>query len=168
MKDINGNQAQSMRQIALAVYFAWFTPYTIWMLLVGLKLPVVSKDKGEPPPKYNTVFHATVKGGMCEMVGSAVWKRPKEISRDCSERNDYELRDFLLYMACHALGSCGLGILLLGDILCFSGGKTVHASLLWLTTIISAKRGADRYTYYVTRMYGQKLRKAFKKIEVHE
>lgn len=161
----NGERKGSLTYITLTFYFAWFIPYTLWMLQGGLKLPVVSKDKRKPLPKYDTVFHSTWKGGLCELVGTAVWKRPKEVSRDCSERNDYETRDFLLYMAGHAVGSCGIGIIFLGDILCFRGGKTVHATLLWLATIICAKRGADRYTYYVTGMYGQKLRKAFKELE---
>lgn len=102
------------------------------------------------------------------MIGTSVWKRPKEISRDCSDRNDYEVRDFLFYMAGHAFGSCCVGIILVGNILCFHGGKMVHATLIWITTILCAKRGADRYTYYVTSMYGQKLRKAFKELEVQE
>jgi len=161
----NSKNSKSLMQITLAVYFAWFIPYTIWMLLVGLKLPVISKDKEKPPPKYDTVFHSTWKGGMCELAGTALWKRPKDISRDCSERNDYEIRDFLLYMAGHAVGCCGIGTILIGDILCFSGGKPIHAALLWFVTIVCAKRGADRYTYYVTSMYGQKLRKAFREIE---
>jgi len=166
-EELGKKNTQSPTQITLAVYFAWFIPYTIWFVLVGLKLPVVSKDKSDRPPKYDTVFHATWKGGMCELAGK-LWKRPKEISRDCSERNDYELRDFFLYMLGHALGSCVVGIILIGDILCFRGGKMVHATLLWFTTILCAKRGADRYTYYVTSMYGYQLRKAFQEIELNQ
>ena len=158
----------SIVRITLAVYFTWFTLYCCWMLLFGLKLPVMSKDEGKPPPKYDTVFHSTWKGGPCELIGTNVWKRPKEISRDCSDRNDYEVRDFFVYMAGHAFGSCCVGIILVGNILCFHGGKTIHATLIWITTILCAKRGADRYTYYVTSMYGQKLRKAFKELEVQE
>lgn len=162
----NGENKFSPTRIALAVYFAWFILYTSWMLLVGLKLPVISKQGGKPLPKYDTVFHSTWQGGLCELVGTKVWKRPKETSRDCSERNDYELGDFLLYMVGHAFGSCGVGIILVGNLLCFRGGKIVHGTLLWFTTILCAKRGADRYTYYVTTMYGQKVRKAFRKLEV--
>eukprot|EP00536_Pseudo-nitzschia_multiseries_P018346 jgi/Psemu1/228616/e_gw1.2408.6.1 len=157
----NGTNTGSVSRITLMVYFAWFIPYTLWMLLIGLKLPVISKDKNKPAPKYDTVFHSTWKGGLCEMVGTAVWKRSKKRSRDCSERNDYEVRDFLLYMVGHAVGSCGIGIILLGDILCYRGGKTMHVALLFFATVICAKRGANRYTYYVTKMYGHKLRTAF-------
>jgi len=161
----SGKDPASVTKITLLVYFAWFVPYTIWMLLVGLRLPSVSKDKKKPPPKYDTVFHATWKGGPCELVGTTVWKRPEAVSRDESERNDYEIRDFLLYMTGHAVMSCGIGIVLIGDILCYGGGKNVHEALLWLATIICAERGAKRYTYYVTAMYGQKLRRAFHKLE---
>jgi len=102
------------------------------------------------------------------LLGFLLWKRPKEISLDCSKRNDYELRDFFLYMLGHALGSCVVEIILIGDILCFRGEKMVHATLLWFTTILCAKRGADRYTYYVTSMYGYQLRKAFKEIKLNQ
>merc|ERR1712014_46581 len=60
---------------------------------------------------------------------------------------------------------CGIGITLIGDVLCFRGGKNVHAFLIYLATIICAERGARRYTYLVTAMYGQKLRKAFHELE---
>jgi len=166
MEEINsGKSTESVMQLGLTLYFLWFIPYTSWMLLGGLKLPTVSKDKEKPLPKYDTVFHSLWKGGVCELIGTKVWKRPIEISRDCSERDDYEVRDFLLYMAAHAISSCGIGIILLSDILCFRGGKTVHATLIWVATILCAKRGADRYTYYVTSMYGQKLRKVFRELE---
>mmetsp|Transcript_7385 Transcript_7385/g.21480 ORF Transcript_7385/g.21480 Transcript_7385/m.21480 type:complete len:513 (-) Transcript_7385:2423-3961(-) len=157
----NNKNIGSVSRITLMVYFAWFIPYTLWMLLIGLKLPVISKDKTKPAPKYDTVFHSTWKGGLCEMVGTVFWKRSKKRSRDCSERNDYEVRDFVLYMIGHAVGSCGVGIIILGDILCYRGGKTTHVIILLFATVICAKRGADRYAYYVTKMYGQKLRKAF-------
>jgi len=162
----SGESTADLARITLMVYSAWFTFYTLFMLLVGLKLPVISKDKGAPPPKYDTVFHVNWKGAPCELVGTKLWGRSKEVSRDMSARNDYETRDFLLYMLCHALGSSGVGIIIVGDILCFRGGKIVHATLLVVATVLCCKRGADRYTYYVTKMYGQKVRKAFKKLEV--
>uniref|UniRef100_A0A7S4AAJ5 Glycerophosphocholine acyltransferase 1 n=2 Tax=Pseudo-nitzschia australis TaxID=44445 RepID=A0A7S4AAJ5_9STRA len=159
----NDTDTGRISRITIMVYFAWFVPYTLWMLLVGLKLPVVPKaDEKKPPPKYDTVFHSTWNGALCEVAGTMVWKRSKKRSRDCSERNDYEVRDFMLYMVGHAVGSCGIGIIILGDILCYRGGRMVHGTMLWLATIICAKRGADRYAYYVTKMYGQKLRKAFR------
>ncbi len=168
-EEMNSNESpNSLIRITLGVYFVWFTLYTAFMLLVGMKLPVVSKDEGKPPPKYDTVFHTNWRGGVCEFAGTKFWGRSKEVSRDQSDRSDFEVRDFLVYMAGHAFGSCLVGIVLVGNILCFHGGKLVHASLIWITTILCAKRGADRYTYYVTSMYGHKLRKAFKELEVQE
>jgi len=55
------NNPGSVARITLLVYFAWFIPYTVWMLLVGLKLPVVSKDKRKPPTIY-TAQHFTALG----------------------------------------------------------------------------------------------------------
>lgn len=162
----NGKHTESVSQITLVVYFAWFIPYVTWMLAVGLKLPARSKDN--PSPKYDTVFHATWKGELCDLAGKVFWKRSKEVSRDCSERRDFETRDFLLYMIGHAVGSCCLGVVLLGDILCYRGGKAIHATMIWFAIVLCAKRGANRYTYYVTAMYGQKLRKAFKEIELQQ
>jgi hypothetical protein len=152
---------------ALIVYFVWWIPYTIWMLLVGLKLPVLAKD--EPPTsfKYDTVFHSLWRGGPCELMGKLVWKRPPQVSKDQSERNDFEIRDFMLYMILHALGCIGIGIGVIGG-LCYVGGKVAHAILLLLATTACADRGAKRYTYYVTAMYGQKLRKAFHELQDHD
>jgi hypothetical protein len=133
------------------------------MLSVGLKLPVQSKDPTAPPPKYDTVFHSLWRGGPCEFFGLLVWKRPKRLSKDQSARNDFEVKDFLFYMAAHAVACVFVGIFLVGGI-CHSG-KPMHAVMLLIATTICADRGAQRYTYYATAMYGQKLRKAVHKIE---
>jgi hypothetical protein len=146
---------------ALMVYFAWWIPYTIFMLTVGLNLPVHSKDKSQPPPKYDTVFHSLWRGGPCELVGSLLWKRPKEISQDQSERNDFEVRDLMVYMIAHAVGCIMVGIGVVAGI-SYVGGQKAHACMLLLATTVCANRGAQRYTYYVTAMYGKKLRKAYK------
>ena len=178
------SERPSVARAALGVYFLWFIPYTIWMLAVGLRLPAISKEEydavntagknkkikhtGKPPTKpykFDTVFHSTWKGGHCELFGTILWKRPKAVSRDQSQRNDFETRDLLFYMTMHAVGSCGIGIFLFGDLLCYRGGKMVHAVLIFLAMVVCAERGAKRYTYYVTAMYGKKLRKAFGELE---
>lgn len=148
----------------------------MWMLLYGLKLPVYSKkDKEEnavddnssrrwplqQQPKYDTVFHSLWRGGPCELVGSLLWKRPKQTSQEQSARNDFEVRDFMVYMAGHAIACVTIGIGVVGNI-SYVGGQRGHGLMLLLATTLCAERGAQRYTYYVTAMYGQKLRRAYK------
>jgi hypothetical protein len=159
----NGLDQPSVARNALLVYLAWWFPYTIWMLLYGLKLPVYPNGNNEeqPQPKYNTVFHSLWRGGPCELVGSVVWKRPKQTSHDQSQRNDFEVRDLMFYMTGHAIACITIGIGVVGSI-SYLGGQRGHALMLLLATTLCAQRGAQRYTYYVTTMYGQKLRKVYK------
>jgi hypothetical protein len=142
------------------VYLAWWIPYTVFMLTVGLRLPVQSMDKGRAPPKYDTVFHSLWRGGPCELVGTLLWNRPKEVSLDQSARSDFEVRDFILYMVGHAVACTAVGIGLVAGI-SYVGGQRAHAVMLLLATALCADRGAQRYTYYVTAMYGRKLRQAY-------
>jgi hypothetical protein len=136
----------SVARNAMIVYFAWWIPYTIWMLTIGLKLPVQRKDK---VPKYDTVFHSLWRGGPNELVGSLLWKRPKAVSLDQSKRNDFEVRDLMVYMVGHAIACLTIGIGLVSGI-CYLGGKHAHYIMIVLATTICAERGAQRYTYYTT------------------
>lgn len=175
----NGLHQPSVARNAI-VYFVLWIPYTTWMLLYGLKSPVYPEkeeevavddknnsdnDKSRRPlqqrqrqPKYDTVFHSLWRGGPCELVGSLLWKRPKHISQDQSARNDFEVRDFMVYMAGHAMACVTIVV---GNI-SYVGGQRGHALMMRLATTLCAERGEQRYTYYVTAMYGQKLRRAYK------
>ena len=142
---------------AALAYVCWFIPYVSWMLLMGMDLPRKTVD-GTKIPKYDTVFHSLWRPGPCETFGSLVWRRPVEISRKQMEMDDYERRDFLLYMTIHA-------VLILGSIptlayMC-SWSPTLHFTLLILVVLICVYRGAQRYTYYTTQMYGKTVRKHF-------
>mmetsp|Transcript_43956 Transcript_43956/g.106576 ORF Transcript_43956/g.106576 Transcript_43956/m.106576 type:complete len:354 (-) Transcript_43956:820-1881(-) len=164
----NGFGYQSVAWNAMVVYFMWWIPYTLWMLCVGLKLPVTSKDSTPSrPPKYDTVFHSLWRDGPCELVGRLVWKRPVEISRDQSSRNDFEIRDLMFYMCGHAFACLSIGIGVIAGI-SYVGGRTAHLSMIMLSTLLCAQRGASRYTYYSVTMYGQKLRKTFKEHQANE
>jgi hypothetical protein len=140
---------------ASLIYVSWFIPYTSWMLLQGLDLPRKSANK-PGPPTYDTVFHSLWRPGLCETCGTLMWKRSPTLSRVQMEQDDYETRDFLLYMLGHAT-LAGISILTLAN-LC-SLGPVLHGILLTLVVIICVYRGAQRYTYYVTVMYGKVIRK---------
>lgn len=142
---------------SIALYFAWFVPYVIWMCFIGLHLPRAKRKDGAQP-KYDTVFHSTVRGGLCITIGSTLWNRPKAISLKQMEDNDFELRDFLAYMVVHAI----LAVFSIYTLAypCFIN-KTVHVSFLYLLTCICVYRGAKRYTFYSTTMYGRIIRKEF-------
>merc|ERR1712232_518851 len=143
----------SVARNAIILYFVWFVPYTLWMLcLGGMELP--SKYQ------YDTVLHSMWRGGtLCEVVGTKVWKdRTKEQSRHQKESNAFERRDFIFYMILHALGSCGFGILGLAWV-CHSLGGAGHLLCIVLSVFICCHRGAQRYTFYTTSMYGRRIRK---------
>lgn len=145
----------------LALYVVWFVPYVIFMTLIGIKLPRKNRtDKNGVlvVPKYDTVFHSTVRKGVCAAIGTVFWKRPVAISEREMDDDDYELRDFVLYMMFHALGVY-LSVFFLAYP-CYRS-QVFHATVLVLLTILAVARGAQRYTYYVVNMYGKLIRKEF-------
>eukprot|EP00521_Asterionellopsis_glacialis_P000512 CAMPEP_0195256018 /NCGR_PEP_ID=MMETSP0706-20130129/5989_1 /TAXON_ID=33640 /ORGANISM="Asterionellopsis glacialis, Strain CCMP134" /LENGTH=210 /DNA_ID=CAMNT_0040308987 /DNA_START=257 /DNA_END=889 /DNA_ORIENTATION=+ len=149
----------------IALYFMWFIPYVAWMLLIGLDLPrKVRKTKGkdgEPlPTEFDTVFHSTVRNGLTITIGR-LWNRPKEVSKKQMANDDYEARDFLVYMAIHAVMG-NIAVVVLGY-LCFHY-KWAHIALLLVLTTVCVFRGAKHYDYYVTEMYERAVKKAFSDI----
>jgi len=140
---------------AVIVYIAWFIPYTSWMLLFGLELPRQRKGKN---PKFDTVFHSLWRAGPCELFGTLVWKRERNLSLQQMRTDDYELRDFMLYMTMHAV--CAVtSIPVLARLA--SLGPSAHGAILLVLLVICVHRGSVRYTYYVTEMYGDGIRKQF-------
>jgi len=155
---------------AIALYFCWFVPYVIWMVAVGMDLPRSERRRlgrdGRPlPPVYDTVFHCTVRGGLAIMLGQVCWKRQKALSVKQMEANDFELRDFLVYMLFHAVMAV-LSVYVLAYP-CFVS-KAVHLCLLTVLTVICVYRGSKRYTYYSTSMYGRLIRKNFENLMAME
>jgi hypothetical protein len=145
----------------ITFYFLWFIPYVIWMLLIGLDLPRKNrknKDGTLIVPKYDTVFHSTVRGGLTAFAGKLIWGRPTSVSKVQMENDDYETRDFLAYISLHAIMACSSVYILAYP--CFIS-QTWHTIMLILLTVICVARGAARYTYYVTAMYDHAIRKDF-------
>lgn len=148
---------------AVIFYMVWFIPYYFWQLLIGLDLPRSQRQTkladGKPAPAvYDTVFHDTMRKGMCVAGGQILWKRSKEVSLEQVKTNDFEMRDFNVYMGAHAILSL-LGIICLAYPCYLS--KYVHASFLWALVILCTYRGSLRYTYYSTKMYAKIIRKNF-------
>jgi len=135
------------------IYICWFVPYVCWMIMIGLNLP--NKRKNDPP-KYDTVFHSLWRTGPCLVFGKVVWQRTTEESQRQMKDDNYELKDFMLYMTLHACMVVA-SIPTLG-LLCYVCVWT-HALLIFGIVAICAHRGSKRYTYYVTQMYGRNVRK---------
>lgn len=144
------SDANSISGIALGLYLLWWFMYSVWMCIWGLKLP----SNGV----YDTVFHSLMRGGLCQVFGETFWRRPSAESQLQMETNRFGVRDFLVYMLLHAVLAI-MSILVLG-FLCFRF-KSVHGLCLVLVTVVATHRGAQRYTYYTTVMYGRVLRKRF-------
>jgi hypothetical protein len=156
-----GTHLDTVAGSTLALYYMWFIPYLSWQVLIGLNLPrknLVDRDGKPIVPKYDTVFHSTVRNGLIVVAGKILWGRPASVSKKQMENDDYELRDFLVYMAGHAT-MVYLSVYLLAYP-CFLS-KTTHMLFIMVLTFICVRRGAERYTYYVTEMYAKALRKDF-------
>jgi hypothetical protein len=148
---------------AIALYMIWFVCYSIWMLVIGLHLPRRDGDPGRTPT-YDTVFHSLMRGGLCILIGSSLWGRPKDISVLHMQANHFEVRDFGAYMGAHAV-VCIASVFVLGYP-CFSS-QAIHGGMLVLVTAVTTHRGARRYTYYTTTMYGKMVRNHFADLMDH-
>lgn len=129
------------------------------LLLGGLHLP--RKDRAQSP-QYDTVFHSTVRHGLTVVIGRVLWRRPVRVSVQQQEMDHYEMRDFLVYMFVHAFMAYFGGTMLLAN-LCWHS-RRVHLAIILLLTTVAVDRGAERYTYYATEMYGRSIRKEFRDI----
>ena len=107
-------------------------------------------------PKYDTVFHSLMRGGLYIILGSTLFGRSKAMSIQHMKTNSFEVRDLLVYLSIHAMSAIVATIVL--GYLCYTS-QMVHSVLLVLVTVVTVYRGANRYTYYVTEMYGATLRK---------
>jgi hypothetical protein len=140
----------------VTLYAMWFVPYVSWMLLFGLDLP--RKDRPNIVPKYDTVFHSTVRGGLVILIGKVFWNRDKEATKKQMADDHYEARDFMVYIVSHAIAAYSAIYILAYP--CYKS-RAAHVMLLLLNLIICVRRGASRYTYYVTNMYGKMVRKDY-------
>jgi len=153
----------------LRFYFSWFILYSVFMLavLLGVGNPLPRKNSHSgflpytveqtPRPKYDTQFHSLMRGGLCTIIGP-LWNRSKAESLVQMELNQFESRDFLVYMAGHFL-FVTITTLIIG-FPCLKN-KAFHGLILIMVTAVVTLRGAKRYTYYATQMYGRMLRKSF-------
>lgn len=146
----------SVASNAVALYVLWFVAYSIWMVLIGLNLP--RSDDASRTPKYDTVFHSLMRGGLCIVLGTSLWGRSKDDSVRHMSTNYFEVRDFGAYMLAHAV--CCISTIYLLGYPCFTS-HSIHGWMLVLVLAVTTHRGARRYTYYTTTMYGKMLRNHF-------
>lgn len=144
---------------SLIFYFAWAVPYMIWQLLIGIDLPKEHSRRQHRPPKWDTVFHFNMRDGQCIWMGKLFWNRREAESKIMMQNNDYEVKDFFVYMLLHFFGVF-ISIVLLAW-MC-SLNKYVHAGWLLTIFLITIARGANRYVYYSTKMYTSLVRKQLK------
>ena len=152
-----GSGLGSIAGDSVFIYMLWMIPYISWMLLVGLDLPRKNHPDGRIP-QYDTVFHSFWRVGACQTFGRIFWKRPVEVSQKQMEQDDYEWRDFLLYMVIHVI-LVGSSILTLAY--ACNSSKHVHMLFIGLVILACVHRGSQRYTYYTTKMYSRIIRKEF-------
>lgn len=141
------------------VYLLWWIPYVCFMLLLGIDLP--NKIKHEDTmsnPKWDTVFHSTMRGGTCIAIGKVFRGRSKKESLKQMEENNFDLIDFFIYMVFHMIAAVS-AVYVIGYP-CFKS-QNFHFFILVFAAGLAVTRGASRYTYYTTKMYSRSLRKQF-------
>lgn len=107
---------------------------------------------------YDTVFHKNMRSGLCIKIGSLLWGRSLEESQQQVKSNQFEKRDFMVYMICHFM--CALTSMLVLGYTCYVS-KYIHGFYLVALLVICTWRGARRYTYYGTKMHVDILQKCF-------
>jgi hypothetical protein len=168
-------QGQFTRSIfgnSLIFYFCWAVPYMIFQLCIGLDLPRTHRRRkhknGQPMvAKYDTVYHYNMREGgqQCIWQGKLFWKRSEEESLRMMENNEYELRDFFVYMFLHFLGVF-ISIIVLAYSCTLS--KYIHVAWLLGLFLVVIMRGANRYVYYSTKMYTSIIKKQFSALLTNE
>ena len=129
------------------------------MLLIGIDLPrKLNSDGTLANPKYDTVFHSTMRQGVCIAIGKTFRGRSKKESLKQMEDNDFDLMDFFIYMTFHMIAVVASFYLI--GYPCFES-QNFHLFMIVLVTALAVRRGAKRYTYYSTKMYSRTLRRQF-------
>jgi hypothetical protein len=144
-------------------YFCWFTPYIIWQVTVGIDLarsplkrrrnkrmplPSTRTDTQRSPlslpqqAKYDTCFHANLRDGMSMTFGTYLWKQPEAETQEMIDNNDFELRDFAMYMLLHFVG-------VLASLICLAWpclhSKVFHGVMLVCASVVVIAKGAVFY-----------------------
>ena len=145
-----GDGLESVAGSSVALYFLWWIPYVCFQLLAGLELP--------EKVNWDTVFHSTMRQGLCITLGKVFRGRSKEESIALCMENDFDLIDFFIYMICHLIASMA-AIYFIGYP-CFSS-QEFHLLMIIFVTWLVVTRGAKRYTYYTTKMYSRVLHEHF-------
>eukprot|EP00573_Skeletonema_grethae_P000556 CAMPEP_0201691448 /NCGR_PEP_ID=MMETSP0578-20130828/4603_1 /ASSEMBLY_ACC=CAM_ASM_000663 /TAXON_ID=267565 /ORGANISM="Skeletonema grethea, Strain CCMP 1804" /LENGTH=438 /DNA_ID=CAMNT_0048176651 /DNA_START=17 /DNA_END=1333 /DNA_ORIENTATION=+ len=151
--------SDSISTYSTAFYFTWWVIYVCFMLGGGIDLPKKFKPDGSPAnPKYDTVFHSTMRDGVCILLGKLFRGRSRAESLTLMETNMFDKIDFCLYMMFHMIAS--LTAIYVSGFLCFKS-IIFFRLMLGASIVIAVVRGANRYTYYTTKMYSRVLRKEF-------
>lgn len=148
---------------SVILYLTWWTFYVSFMLLIGLDLPKKKTIDGvtQSEPRWDTVFHSTMRGGACVALGRTFRGRSREESLRQMEENSFDLTDFGIYMGMHAVGAV-MATALIGYG-CFTN-QIFHRLTIVLVVVLGVVRGAKRYTYYATMMYSRALQKEFESV----
>eukprot|EP00986_Skeletonema_menzelii_P019292 scaffold27514_cov166-Skeletonema_menzelii.AAC.1 len=154
-----GDGLDSVAGSSVALYFLWWIPYVCFQLLVGIDLPRKFNDDGTPAkPKWDTVFHSTMRQGLCMTLGTVFRGRSKKASIALCMENNFDLIDFFIYMTCHMIAAMTAFYCI--GYPCFSS-QQFHLLMIIFVTWLVVARGAKRYTYYTTKMYSRVLREHF-------
>ena len=149
---------------SVLLYLAWCLPYVVFMLVLGgIDLPKKFQKNGITPnnPKWDTVFHSTMRQGVGVLIGKVFRRRSKSQCLQRAEENNYDWIDFIIYMVLHM--SASVASIYVIAYPCFASHR-VHLFVLAFASFLAVTRGASRYTYYTTKMYSKSLRKQFASI----
>jgi len=139
-------------------YMIWFVLYSTWQLLYGIDMTrKVSRKTGKPGGKYDTCFHANMRDGMCMVFGTYLWKRPEEESQRMIDNNDYDIKDYAVYMLLHFIGVMAAIIVLAWSC---NVSRIFHGFMVVAVMINIIIRGAFFYDNMVTEVHSTILQES--------
>lgn len=152
-----GDGGGSIAGNAMTLYLVWFICYITWMVpLGGINLPRKNRDQ---PPRFDTVFHNTVRKGLYRKFAQRAWpERSMNETLQREKNDDYEVSAFVCYMLVHAFL-----VFLATTVLAYACwvDKRIHLALLAGLAVVCIHRGSQRYTYWATSVYGRVIQKEF-------
>lgn len=136
---------------ATAFYLVWATLYLLWLVSCGMSFP----QRG-----YDTIFHFTLRGSAGASFLMKLRGVGQEEHREMARNNAFRRTDALAYVACHA-AACFVAILTTLPSFWY---PRFHGLFTLAVIVLVIHNGAQRYTYYITKLYSKLMEEALNEV----
>jgi len=136
---------------ATASYLVWATLYILWLVSCGMSFP----QRG-----YDTMFHYTMRSSNGAHFLKKLRNVEQEEHRELARSNAFRRTDALVYVSCHA-ALCFVAILTALPSFWY---RRFHGFVTLVVVTLVIYNGAQRYTYYITKLYSKLMEEALNEV----